>query len=109
MAGLRPAEIDELVAILRDIQREEGMTILLTEHVMRAVMALRSRLCVLHHGQVVARGARRRGADPAVLACYLGEETPLLMLSVSGLDLFYGEAQALAGISLDVPAASWSR
>ena len=44
MAGLRPAEIDELVAVLRDIQRDEsGLTILLTEHVMRAVMALSDR------------------------------------------------------------------
>ena len=40
MAGLRPAEIDELVGGLRNLQRDEGITILLTEHVMRAVMAL---------------------------------------------------------------------
>jgi branched-chain amino acid transport system ATP-binding protein len=78
MAGLRPAEIDELVAALRDIQRDEAMTILLTEHVMRAVMALSDQIVVLHHGEVVARGIPAVVVrDPAVLACYLGEEEPL--------------------------------
>jgi branched-chain amino acid transport system ATP-binding protein len=78
MAGLRPAEIDELVVVLRDIQRDEAVTILLTEHVMRAVMALSDQIVVLHHGEVVARGAPAVVVrDPAVLACYLGEETPL--------------------------------
>ena len=78
MAGLRPAEIDELVAVLRDIQRDESMTILLTEHVMRAVMALSDQIVVLHHGEVVARGAPSVVVrDPAVLSCYLGEEAPL--------------------------------
>jgi len=78
MAGLRPAEIDELVVALRDIQRDEAMTILLTEHVMRAVMALSDQIVVLHHGEVVARGAPSVVVrDPAVLTCYLGEEAPL--------------------------------
>jgi branched-chain amino acid transport system ATP-binding protein len=77
MAGLRPTEIDELVGVLRDVQRDEGVTILLTEHVMRAVMALADRIVVLHHGEVIARG--EPGAivrDPAVLDCYLGEDAP---------------------------------
>ena len=78
MAGLRPAEIDELVPVLRAIQRDEGVTILLTEHVMRAVMALSDHIVVLHHGEVVARGVPTVVVrDPNVLACYLGEETPL--------------------------------
>jgi branched-chain amino acid transport system ATP-binding protein len=64
--------------VLRDIQRDEAVTILLTEHVMRAVMALSDQIVVLHHGEVVARGAPTAVVrDPAVLACYLGEETPL--------------------------------
>ena len=75
MAGLRPTEIDELVGILRDLQRDEGITILLTEHVMRAVMALADQIVVLHHGEVIARGAPAAIVrDPAVLACYLGED-----------------------------------
>jgi branched-chain amino acid transport system ATP-binding protein len=78
MAGLRPAEIDELVAVVRELRRDEGVTILLTEHVMRAVMALSDQIVVLHHGEIVARGAPAVVVrDPAVLACYLGEETPL--------------------------------
>ena len=75
MAGLRPTEIDELVAVLRSVQRDEGITILLTEHVMRAVMALADQIVVLHHGEVIARGAPAAIVrDPAVLDSYLGED-----------------------------------
>ena len=75
MAGLRPTEIDELVAVLRSVQRDEGITILLTEHVMRAVMALADHIVVLHHGEVIARGAPAAIVrDPAVLDSYLGED-----------------------------------
>ena len=74
MAGLRPTEIDDLLAVLRTVQRQEGLTILLTEHVMRAVMALAEQIVVLHHGQVIARGQPAAIVkDPAVLHCYLGE------------------------------------
>jgi branched-chain amino acid transport system ATP-binding protein len=76
MAGLRPTECDLLVEVFRDINRREGLTILLIEHVMRAVMALARRIVVLHHGEVIARGAPEQVVcDPAVLECYLGEET----------------------------------
>jgi branched-chain amino acid transport system ATP-binding protein len=75
MAGLRPTEIDELVGVLRGVQRDEGVTILLTEHVMRAVMALADQIVVLHHGEVIARGQPEAIVrDPAVLDCYLGED-----------------------------------
>ena len=75
MAGLRPPEIDELVSVLRGVQRDEGITILLTEHVMRAVMALADQIVVLHHGEVIARGAPEAIVrDPAVLGSYLGED-----------------------------------
>ena len=76
MAGLRPTECDQMVEVFRDINRAEGLTILLIEHVMRAVMALAQDIVVLHHGEVIARGAPDRVVrDPAVLECYLGEET----------------------------------
>jgi branched-chain amino acid transport system ATP-binding protein len=76
MAGLRPTECDLLVEVFRDINRREGLTILLIEHVMRAVMALARQIVVLHHGEVIARGAPEQVVrDPAVLECYLGEET----------------------------------
>src|SRR5262249_59058580 len=54
MAGLRPAETDHLVSLLRELNRRMGLTVLLIEHVMRAVMALSNQLIVLNHGQVIA-------------------------------------------------------
>jgi len=78
MAGLRPTECDQMVAVFREINRRDGLTVLLIEHVMRAVMALAQEIVVLHHGEVIARGAPGEVVrDPAVLECYLGEETPV--------------------------------
>ena len=76
MAGLRPTECDELVGVFRELNRADGLTILLIEHVMRAVMALAQKVVVLHHGEIIARGTPAEVVrDPAVLECYLGEET----------------------------------
>ena len=76
MAGLRPTECDEMVEVFRDLNRADGLTILLIEHVMRAVMALAQKVVVLHHGEIIARGAPAEVVrDAAVLECYLGEET----------------------------------
>jgi branched-chain amino acid transport system ATP-binding protein len=76
MAGLRPTECDQMVEVFRDLNRRDGTTILLIEHVMRAVMALAKHIGVLHHGEVIARGTPQQVVrDPAVLECYLGEET----------------------------------
>jgi len=76
MAGLRPTECDQMVEVFREINRAEGLTILLIEHVMRAVMALARHIGVLHHGEVIARGTPEEVVrHPAVLQCYLGEET----------------------------------
>ena len=75
MAGLRPTETDHMVALFRALNANMGLTILLIEHVMRAVMALSSGLIVLNHGQVIAAGPPAEvTGDPAVLECYLGEE-----------------------------------
>ena len=78
MAGLRPTECDRLVEILAGLNRRDGLTILLIEHVMRAVMQLAQRIVVLHHGERIAEGAPDAVVrDPAVLECYLGEEAAL--------------------------------
>jgi branched-chain amino acid transport system ATP-binding protein len=75
MAGLRPAETDRMVSILRELNRETGLTILLIEHVMRAVMVLAARVLVLHHGAAIAEGAPEAVVrDPAVVQSYLGAE-----------------------------------
>ena len=75
MAGLRPTETDRMVAILKAINRETGLTILLIEHVMRAVMALASRVLVLDHGTAIAEGAPESVVrDPAVVQSYLGAD-----------------------------------
>jgi branched-chain amino acid transport system ATP-binding protein len=76
MAGLRPTECDQMVHVFRELNRAEGLTILLIEHVMRAVMALARQIVVLHHGEVIARGAPETVVrERAVLESYLGEET----------------------------------
>ena len=75
MAGLRPTETDQMVAVFRELNRSTGVTILLIEHVMRAVMALAAEIHVLHHGELIASGAPEDVVrDPAVLQSYLGEE-----------------------------------
>ena len=74
MAGLRPGECDPLIAYLREINQREGLTILLIEHVMRAVMALAHQVIVLHHGEMIGEGSpdevvrRTRGAGNAISA-----------------------------------------
>ncbi len=75
MAGLRPAESDRMVAILRALNRDGGLTIVLIEHVMRAVMALASKVLVLDHGVAIAQGKPEAIVrDPAVVQSYLGAE-----------------------------------
>ena len=75
MAGLRPTETDRMVEILRMINREEGLTIVLIEHVMRAVMALAEQVHVLNHGASIAEGSPREVTrHPQVIASYLGAE-----------------------------------
>jgi branched-chain amino acid transport system ATP-binding protein len=74
MAGLRPTETDRMVAILRELNAQ-GLTILLIEHVMRAVMALANRVLVLHHGAQIALGTPAEVTrEPAVIESYLGAE-----------------------------------
>jgi branched-chain amino acid transport system ATP-binding protein len=75
MAGLRPTETDRLVAVLKDLNRGNDLTILLIEHVMRAVMALATHVLVMHHGAAIANGAPTEVVhNRAVIDSYLGAE-----------------------------------
>ena len=74
MAGLNPTEIATLVALIGDIHRG-GVSILLIEHNMRAVMTLSHRIVVLNFGEQVAEGPPDAIANhPRVIEAYLGEE-----------------------------------
>ena len=76
MAGLRPAEADQIARVLRELAAG-GLTILLTEHVMRVVMALATEIIVLHHGEKIAEGAPATIAtDARVIECYFGAKRP---------------------------------
>lgn len=73
LAGLRPAEIDSMLATLRGL-REEGMTLLIVEHIMRVVMRLSDWVYVLDHGRLIAQGTPRDvAADENVITAYLGK------------------------------------
>jgi branched-chain amino acid transport system ATP-binding protein len=72
MAGLNPSEIVEIIAIIRKI-RDSGVTVLLIEHVMQAVMNLSEYIYVLSYGKMIAQGAPREVvSNPAVIEAYLG-------------------------------------
>ncbi len=72
MAGLNAVEIEEIVAVIQGI-RDSGVTILLIEHVMRAVMSLSDYTYVLNNGAVISRGSPEQvTADPVVIEAYLG-------------------------------------
>ncbi len=74
MAGLTPAEVDELIRLLRAIH-QQGITILLIEHVMRGLMALSKRVVVLNYGEKIAEGAPEEVVrNRQVVEAYLGEE-----------------------------------
>ena len=75
MAGLRPTEVDVMVGFLRQLNFETGLTILLIEHVMRAVMALARHVVVVSYGEKIAEGPPLVIArNQVVLDVYLGEE-----------------------------------
>ena len=73
MAGLTPSEVAQMIATLRHLQASRGLTLLVIEHVMRALMELCGRILVLHHGELIAEGSPTQiGENEKVLSVYFG-------------------------------------
>jgi branched-chain amino acid transport system ATP-binding protein len=81
LAGLNPSEIRDMVPIIRAI-RDRGITIVMIEHVMQAVMSLAEHVLVLSEGRIIAEGPPQAIAgDPRVVEAYLGHGAAGRMLA----------------------------
>jgi len=73
MAGLTPAEAQEMLTTIRHVHQTFALTVICIEHVMRALMQLSERIIVLHHGEMVAEGTPQEVAEnPDVIRNYFG-------------------------------------
>lgn len=74
MAGLNPAEVDQAVRLIEKLS-QRGLTIVIVEHVMRAIMAVARRIVVLDHGQKIAEGGPKEVVgNQDVIRAYLGTD-----------------------------------
>ncbi len=81
LAGLNPSEIRDMVPIIRELA-SQGMSILMTEHVMQAVMSLAEEVLVLAEGRIIAQGSPQQvAADRRVVEAYLGQGAAKRMIA----------------------------
>jgi ABC-type branched-subunit amino acid transport system ATPase component len=74
MAGLNPTELGGMIELIRRLHGD-GLTVIVIEHIMAAMMRLARRIVVLHHGETIAAGAPAEiTQDRRVVDAYLGEE-----------------------------------
>jgi branched-chain amino acid transport system ATP-binding protein len=74
MAGLNPTELTAMVELIRRLHAN-GLTLIVIEHIMAAMMRLAQRIVMLHHGEKIAEGTPREiTSDRRVIDAYLGEE-----------------------------------
>jgi branched-chain amino acid transport system ATP-binding protein len=75
MAGLTPPEVAEMSVIIARLHQSRNLTLLIIEHVMRALMELSSHIIVLHHGEKIAAGSPQEITEnPRVHEVYFGEK-----------------------------------
>ncbi|MEE2745679.1 MAG: ABC transporter ATP-binding protein [Pseudomonadota bacterium] len=75
MAGLTATEVGEAISIIENCKSKYNLTIVVIEHVMKALMRMCNRIIVLHHGEMIAEGSPEKIAkDKNVIQAYLGEE-----------------------------------
>lgn len=73
MAGLNTTEVESIMELIQELNRQ-GRTILIIEHVMKAIMGVSHRILVLHHGEKIAEGSPEAiSRDDRVISAYLGE------------------------------------